>query len=153
VVARGILYPNVSIQALDLEGGTAELQWSATQKILDQIVRFCREDSIPIAFVYNSANIQYDPAAHQPGRIAGSRMRPEWLTGQVEVERRLSQWATKTGVPFLSLTETFREEARKSPGKFNYALDSHWNAAGHRLAASAISKWLQEQQLIRPASP
>ncbi|MGH9868173.1 MAG: alginate O-acetyltransferase AlgX-related protein [Candidatus Polarisedimenticolia bacterium] len=51
-------------------------------------------------------------------------------------QRKLEEWAGRSGGALLDLLPTFR--AARQDGGFYHAVDAHWNEAGHRLAAEAI---------------
>ncbi len=56
----------------------------------------------------------------------------------------LGQIAERLGAPYLNLLPAFREEAARGGGPFYYAVDGHWNAAGHAAAARAIAPSIVE---------
>jgi hypothetical protein len=148
LVANGLLFPDDLIQQLDIPSHAAELSWTSMRRVLGQIVALCRRQGIQVAVVYTPTAAQYDETIGALRRQVGGQIRRAWLTGQPELERRLTQWATESNVPFLSLTPAFRDAARVAPGTFNYPLDEHWTPAGHRVAARALSAWLTDRALI-----
>ena len=131
------------MQSLDLPGD----RWLSFSRVLDQIVVRCRDVQLPFAVVYAPAAVQYDPAATFE-RSLGIHIRPEWLTMESELERRLEAWAAASHVPLLSLTSELRSAAARQPGAFNFEFDTHWNARGHEVAARAIETWLRTQRLV-----
>jgi hypothetical protein len=67
--------------------------------------------------------------------------------------RSLAGWCAKLGAPFLDLRPALVERTRElkasdpmSEGLYLFG-DSHWNAAGHRLAAERIEAWRAETPL------
>ncbi len=152
-VAMGCLFPDNVIRELDVEGEVAEQKWTSMQHILTQIVELCRTETVKVAVVFTSDAFLYDETIGSVRKTVGVRFRPEWLTEESsEIERRLAQWATALDVPFLSLTQAFREACRESPGRYNHKLDEHWTVEGHQLAARVISQWLTEQGLLKRAA-
>ena len=57
--------------------------------------------------------------------------------------KRLKAIAARYGIDFLDLYPAFEEEAQRRP---LYYRDSHWNPAGHDLAARQIAARLGGQQ-------
>jgi hypothetical protein len=147
-LGKGLLDPEFWIHSLDVEGSVAEAKWASMRHILSDTASLCREASVKCALVYTSTLAQYDPTLGQLWSRVGIRMRPEWLAGQSELERRLAQWALHANVPYLSLTDGFRKAAVERPGFYNFEFDEHWNAAGHELAATLIATWLRQGALV-----
>ncbi len=48
--------------------------------------------------------------------------------------------ANSAGLPFLDLTDSFRNAWKKNPQEYKWKIDSHWNQHGHRVVAEAISQ-------------
>jgi hypothetical protein len=57
--------------------------------------------------------------------------------------RLLADFAVENQIHFLDLTPIFQAEAGTG-AELYYPFDTHWNQLGHDLAASAISKYLEE---------
>jgi len=57
-------------------------------------------------------------------------------------------WAGERGVAFLDLIPAFREAFAASGSMLHYNKDKHWNAAGHRLAATTLASLLRESDLL-----
>jgi len=62
-------------------------------------------------------------------------------------ERRLARWCDDNGIPRVRLTEAFRA-ARDSSAPLHYHYDGHWTAAGHRLAAKTVAKFLRDRGML-----
>ncbi len=65
-----------------------------------------------------------------------------------KTDRILRDFCDKKRILFLSLLPEFRESYRKSHQRLHFAYDMHLNEWGHRVAASAILKYLFEKKLI-----
>jgi lysophospholipase L1-like esterase len=65
-------------------------------------------------------------------------------------QRRMESWCAEHNVPCLPLAPAFRSAAANSaPLHFHH--DGHWTAAGHRLAAVELSRFLAQQRLVPTA--
>ena len=75
------------------------------------------------------------------------------LTGDFDLtkpNRYLLEIASREKIPLLDLYKPFRKEALK--GRTLYYRDSHWNVAGHALAADEISEFVIAHLLTAPGS-
>jgi lysophospholipase L1-like esterase len=62
-------------------------------------------------------------------------------------QHRVEFWCAEHGVPCLALAPAFRAAAANSvPLHFHH--DGHWTAAGHRLAAVELARFLAQQRLV-----
>lgn len=60
----------------------------------------------------------------------------------------LRAWSTRSGIPVLDLTDAL--SAAMTHGEVPWlALDTHWNAAGHAVAAQTIATW----DIVSPIAP
>lgn len=149
LLVPGLFAPDSVVDSLDIQTKEAEAKWSAMQQILSDTVSVCRQSVLTCAVIYAPAAFQYDRSAGSALKAVGIRVRPEWLNGQSGLEQRLESWAAQARVPYFSLTNDFRTAAAaEPPGFYNFELDGHWNANGHKLAARAIERWLDEQGLV-----
>lgn len=62
--------------------------------------------------------------------------------------RKLAVLSEQLGIDYLDLLPAFREETKKS-GLLYYRRDPHWTPAGHRAAAQAIQKDLQNRGWVK----
>jgi hypothetical protein len=66
-------------------------------------------------------------------------------------DRRLRALAAAHGMRYLGLMPAFLEHHRRTGiylHGFGSSIDGHWNAAGHRLAAEVIFRFLKEERLV-----
>ena len=56
---------------------------------------------------------------------------------------RLGEIANRIGTPYVNLLPMFREQTARGGGPYYYAVDGHWNAAGHAAAAQALAEALR----------
>jgi hypothetical protein len=62
--------------------------------------------------------------------------------------RRLNEFLTKENIPHLDLLPVFRQAAAQPDAPpLHFRHDGHWTVAGHKLAAQAISDFLQSEVL------
>jgi lysophospholipase L1-like esterase len=148
-VAQGLINPEHFTRSLDICDDVAERKWESMRNVLDWTVARCRANDIDVAVFYTPVAEQFDATMGDVSEQIGLRCRrKEWLTEEAEIEKRLKSWALDANVPYLSLTETFRQACGAEPGKFNFPLDGHWNAKGHQLAAKTMYAWLRDRQLL-----
>jgi lysophospholipase L1-like esterase len=85
---------------------------------------------------------QVDPALF--AEIARAR---HWRRGDFDVRqpnRLLAERLAAEGIPFLDLLPAFEEEGRRE--RLYKPMDTHWNIAGNRLAASRIAAFVRERR-------
>jgi len=146
VLSYGLLYPEFWTDSLDLDSERSEAKWKNMIDSLESIVSMVEREGIELAVAFLPVHFQYDPATHRPDHLAirsGTLVRKEWLTADSEIEIRLKHWAALRDIPFLSLTEAFREAISRESA-LDYAWDGHWTPAGHRVAARALRRWLRD---------
>lgn len=71
----------------------------------------------------------------------------EWDLDQPD--RLLREALARGGVPYLSLSPTFRQVALRTGATLEFPHDHHWTADGHRLAATEIARFLTHQPHLR----
>jgi lysophospholipase L1-like esterase len=154
LLSMGLFHPDFWSEAIDISTPKAERKYQAMNIVLDEIVAVARQREVAVGLVYIPAPLQYDPSRHaswNPWIIGGVKFRPEWLSGESEIQKRLAGWAQGKRIPFLDLTPALREEVAQG-AELNYKLDGHWNAAGHRVAGKAIREWIDDNGVF-PALP
>lgn len=61
-----------------------------------------------------------------------------------DMPTRLAEWTASEGIPFVDLTPALSESAARGEHVY-FTDDVHWNAAGHRVAASVLVRSLRER--------
>lgn len=121
--------------------------WFLTERMIAEIAAECARRGVDFAFFNAPAQIQFE--AHYLEAV--SRRYPQ-LDLDIDLpERRLAEFAGREGIPFFNLLPAFRA-ADAAGEQVNYRRDSHWNAAGHRLAAETAARELEALGLL-PAEP
>jgi lysophospholipase L1-like esterase len=111
--------------------------WQVTSRILARLARDVRADGAQL--VVFSAPSVYESAARLPDADAFDLACRDHPPGYA----RLRAILTALEIPFIDLLPAFQHHAReRSAGLFT--ADSHWNAAGHALAASEVARGLLE---------
>lgn len=149
LLAYPLLRPRYWKNTIDIDSSEAERKFLSMSLVLDEITNVARTKGARIGLVYLPARWQYEVGVHELDHpmVKGGMVRKSWLTSRSEIQNRLERWAAKRSVPFLDLTNTFRDESRK--GKvLNYGIDVHWNQAGHSVAAAGIESWIEENQFL-----
>jgi lysophospholipase L1-like esterase len=115
-----------------------EFVFKRVQQLFLGMKREADKHSIPILVVMIPEKIQLERDPF-PG-----------LEADLEKPQRLfSQFFQENGIAYLDLLPSFRERADKE--MFYFKRDEHFNAAGHKLAASLLAQWLQSHDA--PLSP
>jgi len=63
-------------------------------------------------------------------------------------QHRVEAWCAEHGVRCLALAPAFRAALAVDSTPLHFHHDGHWTAAGHRLAASELAHFLQQQRLV-----
>ena len=147
VLARKALTPEMSreehgqfydaLYGLDAEG-RYERAWEASGILLSAFKTAVEKGGARFMLVYVPAIVQVEAEEWAP------KLRD--LVGRYDLlkpNKRLGAIAARYGIDFLDLYPAFEEEARSQP---LYYRDSHWNPAGHDLAARQIAARLGGRQ-------
>lgn len=151
----GLLYPEFYKDSIDLSSDKARKKWKNFTTVLKEIIRIANDNDIEIAIVYIPSCFEYDPLClsdENPKVLTGVEVRKEWLVGNNNIQKELSEWSYENNVPFLDLTPYMRKEI-ESGIRLNYPLDGHWNDNGHKAAALAIGEWLSTEQVFSFFNP
>ena len=143
-----LLSPEHWAECLDIATPEAQARWQFMAEILSDMIHECRRRHIDVRLVYEPHPYQYDPAYDTLPERLGMTVRKEWLSEESELEKKLSAFAAAEDVGFLDLTPYFREATSQNHEIYNFKIDPHWNARGHKLAAAAILKWFKETHFV-----
>ncbi len=143
LLSYGLLRPYHWTESLDIDNADAEAKYQVMLSLVQEIIRRSQERGLWVGVVLLPAPVQVSPDFGIAWKESGVEVRPEWVSGETELERRLSVWSQQQGVPFLNLAPTFRQAVSETPGLVtHYPIDGHFTAEGHRLAAETIAAWL-----------
>lgn len=121
-------------------GGAVEKKWRRTFADLERLIASCRRSHVAVAAVLIPDEFQVNAdvlaAAVQDAGLDRAALRLDLP------QRRLETFLTQRGVPCLDLLPFFQ----RSPGMY-LPCDTHWNAAGHRLAGRQIACWLSKKEM------
>ena len=147
VLARKALKPKMSreehgqfydaLYGLDAEG-RYERAWEASGILLSAFKTAVEKSGARFLLVYVPAIVQVEVEEWAP------KLRD--VVGRYDLlkpNKQLGAIAARYGIGFLDLYPAFEEEAQRQP---LYYRDSHWNPAGHALAARQIAARLSGQQ-------
>lgn len=129
-----------------------EAQWEDAFRITEAVIRRLKHDvekaGATLAVFAVPSKLQATPAYRS---LVRDRF-PEMDLDFERPHRRLATICEDAGIPFLDLLPEFL--ARSESGAVLYHLheDSHWNEAGHALAAERVAGWLEEQGLLPEAN-
>jgi len=151
LLSLSLLSPDYLLECINITKPSSVILFKNMQMILNKMVQECRDRSISVYAILIPSVYMCDPNSVSP---ASSRNIPRplvsesWLTETTPLQSGLQKWAEEAKVPFLDLTDTFREAVKKYPTPLYYPLDTHWTPLGHQVAGEAIRRWLDENQAI-----
>ncbi|NEO81414.1 GDSL-type esterase/lipase family protein [Moorena sp. SIO4G3] len=141
---NGLILHNQRYMTYQLVGTSRDYLGSAdriqVENALSQIIDITQENQIDLLiFCIPTKESTYIEEYAQlfPRRIDYMR---NYLRNEEVGYQQLCQLAQEKKVPCVDLTKAFREKSGEAKLYFN--LDSHWNVAGHQLAAKLISETL-----------
>lgn len=120
--------------------GLIDRSWVVTERLLAQLRREVHAAGARLmVFSVPSINaLQYETVATSPSRTTGRCAIDGTRANQLE------QITTRLEIGLVDLFPAFHEAAAGDPGELFHRADSHWNAAGHALAAEVIANSLYE---------
>jgi hypothetical protein len=122
-----------------------EAAWSLTEAIIKRLRDEVAQHGSKLAVVLIGGPEQVYPQQWQQ-TIAGN---PEMqaLTWDLEApNRRLNEFLARENIPHLDLLPVFRQAAARPDAlPLHFRHDGHWTVAGHKLAAQAMSDFLQQK--------
>jgi lysophospholipase L1-like esterase len=120
-------------------GEQGEEHWALTGRLLEAFAQSVARTGGRMLLVYVPALVQIEEEDWKMKRELHG------LAGEYELkkpQRQVRQLAEAGRIPFLDLDTVFAQQARSQT---LYYRDSHWNAAGHALAAAAVAARLQSE--------
>lgn len=141
VLDSKVSYLNDCQDSLD---GSCQKKWLTLRGSLNEFMKECALHHVKPAVLYLPYAPQYDHDYLSPYEYFFEVSDRNRLYKKTKLEENLETWAEEKNIPFLDLTEDFREASHTSAEPLNLRFDEHWNARGHKVAAGAIGKWLEE---------
>ncbi len=150
ILSSALLSPNTFKESLDIDTASAKIRLGNMMSILDYGLKECRKRNIKVAVVYIPHQLQYNPEKHSSyiKKKLGCNFRKEWLSETTSIQSEVKNWTTRNKLPFLDLTDTFRQAVKDEIGNLNFEYDAHWTPLGHKVAAEKISEWILDKHLI-----
>lgn len=121
-----------------------EKAWRTTARLLLELDTRVRGAGARLLLVYVPAIVQIEREDWQAKVSRFGLLEEEYALDKPN--RRLAAAAAEHGIPFLDLSPAFLASALTET---LFHRDSHWNAAGHALAADTIAGFLHEQSWLR----
>jgi lysophospholipase L1-like esterase len=121
--------------------------WVRTERLLDQLRAAVQAGGARFAVVIVSTREQVYPELWNEVLKAYPPMRQRSWDLEAP-QRRIDAWCARNGVPCLALAPAFRTAKAGGSDFLHYRHEGHWTAAGHRLAASLLKQFLEQQQLL-----
>jgi hypothetical protein len=130
-------------RALDSNSAGFASAWERTAEHLDRLHRAVERDNAQLVIVAIPAPFQLDRESLEFHRKLGYRVKETWLEGRPDIAADLDNWAGHENVPFLDLTDRFRDIAKP----LYFVEDVHFNPQGNAAAAEAIGSFLRGREL------
>jgi lysophospholipase L1-like esterase len=119
---------------------------------LDRVASLCRQNGARLVVAYIPSHVTANPAYLDSVAKLGTGDHGPLMTAEDAACRNqqahLRAATAALGIPFLDLTDEFIA-AERSGGRMYWAYDTHCNADGYRLAASAFARYWSEGRLPR----
>jgi hypothetical protein len=121
-----------------------EAAWALTEAIIKQLRNEVIQRGSKLAVVLIGGPEQVYPQQWQQ-TMAGNPQMQALIWDLEAPNRRLNEFLARQNIPHLDLLPVFRQAAaRPDAPPLHFRHDGHWTVAGHRLAAQAISDFLQQ---------
>ena len=150
IITTGLLIPEYLKESIDVHNDVANRKFERMLMILDEIVKIAGTRDLPVALVFIPSYYHYYDYAHgddNPWKASGMIIERKWLTERTEIQRRLGQWAQRSNVPYLDLTNSFRDQSTRDDG-LNFPLDCHWTPDGAAFAGKVTADWLKQERIF-----
>jgi hypothetical protein len=119
--------------------------WNRNSGVLSKIIDWCNQRKTPLVIIIIPDQLQIDQKLFRT--LIKKFNIPEKSIDLYYPNRQLVNFLVKKNVHYLDLTKPMQEAAKS---KTLYLLrDTHWNHAGHELAGSMISEYLQKNHLLQ----
>ena len=118
-----------------------EKKWSRALSRMDAILKTCAEAGIPCAVVLIPDEFQVDEGVLEFARVR-ARMSETSLDNDYP-QKRIREFLASRHTSYLDLLPVLKQNRGAYAPR-----DTHWNVLGNRLAADAISFWLNHERLI-----
>jgi hypothetical protein len=118
-----------------------EKKWARALERIEAIDQLCKSTHRRLAVVLIPDEFQVNEELREAARLKAG-----WKADEVLVDlpqTRLREFLSRRQIPCLDLLPAMKQSSGA------YALrDTHWNALGNRVAASAIRDWLRSEELV-----
>jgi hypothetical protein len=118
-----------------------EKKWLRALDRIEAIADLCRSAGKRLAIVLIPDEFQVNDELRKAAcQLAG------WQVDEIDVQlpqKRLLEFLGKREIPCLDLLPVMKQTADAYASR-----DTHWNALGNQIAASAIQEWLQAEELV-----
>jgi len=115
-----------------------------TRALLIEINRFLQTENIQLIVVIVPFREQVDSAMMET--FAQQHGIGEWEVNSTKAHDLILDMLKAEHIPVIDPLQEFR--LRNTNNTFYYSIDAHWNAEGHKLMASVLSKELQKKYVI-----
>ncbi len=125
-----------SLYGRDLAGRWQEY-WELSGRLLEKFDRLVRQSGARMHVVFVPSMVQIYPEEWE------QVVRVNQLTGEFDLEkpnRQLASFAARFNLSYLDLYPAFLQH-QDNPALY-FRMDSHWNEAGHQVAAEAVADFL-----------
>jgi hypothetical protein len=130
---------------LEPEGEWAKA-WTLTEALLARLQMRTREHGAPLVLVGVPDWRALDPDVWREELFRNRRQqRPASPEAPTD---RLGQIAGRLEMPYLDLLPVMRQSVAEGSGPLYFAVDGHWNAAGHAAAAAGLTDALARWELL-----
>ena len=123
-------------------------KWNDAFRVTEALIHRLKEDvengGATLAIFAVPSKLQATPAY----RSMVQEHYPEMALDFDRPHERLAEICAGAGIPFLDLLPDFLAQTEAGAQLYHQHEDSHWNEAGHALAAERVAGWLENQGLL-----
>jgi hypothetical protein len=135
------------VYAIDPSPRTEEL-WTEAEAILDAFDSTCRRAEVPWTLLLIPSELQVDPGVRM-GMLKAFHLDPVDYDFDGP-QRRLTTFARTRGIDLLDLLPAFRVACARGEDLY-IPNDTHWSAAGNRMAANLLAAHLRDDPAPKAA--